>query len=166
MKCLLYFGITSMKQGTSAHLSGRGELHRGARVITLVTLRECTSNFKENQKCLSVSLHYFPWAKSGASAWIKHPKIDMVVTFSHFHPPLGQACPQLGPLTGPDAWGSILLDCVTIPLSVLRMSVCVSRHSPAWPQRAAFTDVRPKVLISYYDHSYGAQFLCWPLSFW
>ena len=27
MKCLLYFGITSMKQDTSAQLSGRGELH-------------------------------------------------------------------------------------------------------------------------------------------
>ena len=29
MKGLLYFGITSMKEDTSAQLSGRGELHAG-----------------------------------------------------------------------------------------------------------------------------------------
>ena len=29
MKCLLYFGITSMKKDTSAQLSGSGELHGG-----------------------------------------------------------------------------------------------------------------------------------------
>ena len=29
MKCLFYFGISSMKEGTSAQLSGRGELHGG-----------------------------------------------------------------------------------------------------------------------------------------
>ena len=39
--------------------------------------------------------------------------------------PWGQACPQLGPLTGPDPWSSTLPYRVTIPLSVLRMSVCV-----------------------------------------
>ena len=27
IKCVLYFGITSLKEGTSAQLSGRGELH-------------------------------------------------------------------------------------------------------------------------------------------
>ena len=32
MKCLLYFGITSMKEDTSAQLSGRGELHEGLRL--------------------------------------------------------------------------------------------------------------------------------------
>ena len=32
----ILFRYTSMKEGTSAHLSGRGELHGGARVITLV----------------------------------------------------------------------------------------------------------------------------------
>ena len=36
MKCLLYFGITSMRDDTSAPLIGRGELHGGARFITLV----------------------------------------------------------------------------------------------------------------------------------
>ena len=36
MKCLLYFGITSMRDDTSAPLSGRSELHGGARVLTLV----------------------------------------------------------------------------------------------------------------------------------
>ena len=50
----------------------------------------------------------------------------------------------------------------TIPLCVLRMSVCVSRFSPAW--LPGFPDVGPKVLIRYYYHSYGAQFLCWRLS--
>ena len=39
MKCLFHFGISSMKEGTSAQLSGMGELHGGARVTTLVTLR-------------------------------------------------------------------------------------------------------------------------------
>ena len=29
MKCLFYFGIFSMKEDTSAQLSGRGELHGG-----------------------------------------------------------------------------------------------------------------------------------------
>ena len=29
MKCLIYFGVSSMKEGTSAQLSGRGELHGG-----------------------------------------------------------------------------------------------------------------------------------------
>ena len=46
MKCLFYFGISSMKEDTSAHLSGIGELHGGARVITLVTLRKFTKSFK------------------------------------------------------------------------------------------------------------------------
>ena len=30
--------------------------------------------------------------------------------------------------------------------------------------RPGFADVGPKVLIRYYYHSYGAQFLCWRLS--
>ena len=54
MKCLLYFGITSMKEDTSAQLSGRGELHGGARVITLFTLRKCTSNFKRKTKMIKL----------------------------------------------------------------------------------------------------------------
>ena len=48
------------------------------------------------------------------------------------HPPWGQACPQLGPLTGADPWGSTPLGSVAIPLSVLCMSVCVSFPPPAW----------------------------------
>ena len=31
-------------------------------------------------------------------------------------------------------------------------------------RRQGFPDVGPKVLIRYYYHSYGAQFLCWRLS--
>ena len=46
MKCLLYFGIISKKEDTSAQVSGRGALHGGARVTTLVTLRTCTLSFK------------------------------------------------------------------------------------------------------------------------
>ena len=53
----------------------------------------------------------------------------------------------------------------TIPLSVLRMSVCVSLPSRHGPGRPGFADVGPKVLIRYYYHSYGSQFLCWCLSF-
>ena len=52
MKCLFYFGITSMKEDTSAQLSGTVELHGGARVITLVTLGKCTLSFKREIKIL------------------------------------------------------------------------------------------------------------------
>ena len=45
------------------------------------------------------------------------------------------------------------------------MSVCVSLHSRAWLPWTGFADVRPKVLIRYFYHSYGAQLLCWRLSF-
>ena len=81
------------------------------------------------------------------------------------YPPWGQACPQLGPLTGSDPLGSTSLGGVTAPLSVLHMSVCVSLLSPAGLSSTAFTDVGPKVLVSYWYHSYGAQFLCWHLTF-
>ena len=54
MKCLLYFGITSMNADTSAQWSGRGELHGGARAITLVTLRTCTLNFKRKTKMIKL----------------------------------------------------------------------------------------------------------------
>ena len=50
MKCLIYFGMTSMKEGTSAQLSSRGELHGGARVTTLVTLRKCTFRQQKRDK--------------------------------------------------------------------------------------------------------------------
>ena len=52
MKCLDYFGITSMKEDTSAHLSGRGEFHGGARVITLVTLKFVLLCFKRTMKMI------------------------------------------------------------------------------------------------------------------
>ena len=46
------------------------------------------------------------------------------------------------------------------------MSVCVSFLSRSWlPTQWAFADVGPKVLVSFWYHSYGAQFLCWRLSF-
>ena len=82
MECLIYFGMTSMKEGTSAQLSGRGELHGGARVTTLVTLRKCTLGHKREIKTLkfvSASTKGF----KGGSAPIKPSKKDMVVTFSY-----------------------------------------------------------------------------------
>ena len=54
MKCLLYFAITSVKEDTSPQLSGRGELHGGPRVITLVTLKQCTLNFKRMIKMIKL----------------------------------------------------------------------------------------------------------------
>ena len=56
MKCLFHFGIPSMKEDTSAQLSGRGEPHGGARVITLVTLRKYTKSFKRVIKILKLVL--------------------------------------------------------------------------------------------------------------
>ena len=47
MKCLLYFGITSMKEDTSAHLGGSGAVHGGPRVIALVTLKRVPKAWKE-----------------------------------------------------------------------------------------------------------------------
>ena len=82
MKCLIYFGMSSMKEGTSAQLSGRGELHGGARVTTLVTLRKCTLGNKrviKTLKFVSASTKGF----KGGLAWIKPSKKDMAVTFSY-----------------------------------------------------------------------------------
>ena len=72
-----------MKEGTSAQLSGRGELHGGARVTTLVTLRKCTLGNKRAIKTLkfvSASTKGF----KGGLAWIKPSKKDMAVTFSYW----------------------------------------------------------------------------------
>ena len=84
MKCLIYFGMSSMKEGTSAQLSGRGELHGGARVTTLVTLRKCTLGNKREIKTLKFVLASTKGFKGGL-AWIKPSKKDMAVTFSYFH---------------------------------------------------------------------------------
>ena len=90
MKCLIYFGMSSMKEGTSAQLSGRGELHGGARVTTPVTLRKCTLGNKREIKTLKFvvgSTKGFKWGL----AWIKPSKKDMAVTFSYScHPRDGQ----------------------------------------------------------------------------
>ena len=42
--------------------------------------------------------------------------------------------------------------------------VYVSLFSPRAWLHTAFTYVGPKVLVSYYGHSYGTQFVCWGLS--
>ena len=84
MKCLIYFGMSSMKEGTSAQLSGRGELHGGARVTTLVTLRNCTLGNKREIKTLKFVLASTKGFKGGL-AWIKPSKKDMAVTFSYFY---------------------------------------------------------------------------------
>ena len=83
MKCLIYFGMSSMKEGTSAQLSGRGELHGGARVTTLVTLRKCTLGNKREIKTLKFVLASTKGFKGGL-AWIKPSKKDMAVTFSYW----------------------------------------------------------------------------------
>ena len=49
MKCLLYFGIASTRDDTSAPLSGRGELHAGARVLTLVAEKVYSKLHKRNK---------------------------------------------------------------------------------------------------------------------
>ena len=80
--------MTSMKEGTSAQLSGRGELHGGARVTTLVDLRKCTLGHKREIKTLkfvSASTKGF----KGGLAWIKPSKKDMAVTFSYYGTLLG-----------------------------------------------------------------------------
>ena len=82
MICLIYFGMSSMKEGTSAQLSGRGELHGGARVTTLVTLRKCTLGNKREIKTLKFVLASTKGFKGGL-AWIKPSKKDMAVTFSY-----------------------------------------------------------------------------------
>ena len=48
MECLLFFGIISVKDDTSTPLSGRGELHGGARVITLVAEKVYLNLHKRN----------------------------------------------------------------------------------------------------------------------
>ena len=83
MKCLIYFGMSSMKEGTSAQLSGRHELHGGARVTTLVTLRKCTLGNKREIKTLKFVLASTKGFKGGL-AWIKPSKKDMAVTFSYW----------------------------------------------------------------------------------
>ena len=82
MKCLIYFGMSSMKEGTSAQLSGRGELHGGARVTTLVTLRKCTLGHKRVIKTIKFVLASTKGFKGGL-AWIKPSKKDIAVTFSY-----------------------------------------------------------------------------------
>ena len=94
MKCLIYFGMSPMKEGTSAQLSGRGELHGGARVTTLVTLRKCTLGNKREIKTLqfvSASTKGF----KGGLAWIKPSKKDTAVTFSYsiWGAPTGEMSP-------------------------------------------------------------------------
>ena len=72
-----------MKEDISAQLSGRGELHGGARVITLITSRKCTLSFKrEIQNYFSKSWHQQKGFKGGL-AWIKPTKKDIAVTFSY-----------------------------------------------------------------------------------
>ena len=45
------------------------------------------------------------------------------------------------------------------------MSVCVSILSSGWLPSSAFTDVESRILVSYWYHSYGAQFVCSRLIF-
>ena len=49
MECLLSFGIASMRDDISTPLSGRGELHGGARVLTLVAEKVYLKLHKRNK---------------------------------------------------------------------------------------------------------------------
>ena len=49
MECLLYFGIIFMRDVTPAPLSGRGELHGGARVLTLAAEKVYLKLHKRNK---------------------------------------------------------------------------------------------------------------------
>ena len=89
MKCLISFGMSSMKEGTSAQLSGRGELNGGARVTTLVTLRKCTLGNKREIKTLNLVLASTKGFEEGL-AWIKPSRKDMAVTFSYSARPVGR----------------------------------------------------------------------------
>ena len=80
-------------------------------------------------------------------------------------PPLGQACQQLGALTGPDPWGSTGHGSVTIPLSVLRMSVGVPLLSLAWLPRRAFADVNQSPSQVLVPLLWRLKFLCRRLTF-
>ena len=98
-----------MKEGTSAQLSGRGELHGGARVTTLVTLRKCTLGNKREIKTLKFVSASTKGVKGGL-AWIKPSKKDMAVTFSYsrdprlrlVHPTRAKKDAHTGPRVTPD----------------------------------------------------------------
>ena len=77
MKCLLFFGIPSMKEDTSAQLTGRGELHGGLGLYF---------KLQKSNKNNSVSLNINKRLLGGGLAWIKYPKKDMVVTSSYLGP--------------------------------------------------------------------------------
>ena len=55
-ECLFYFGITSMKEDTSAHLSGRGELHGEARVIVIFNVVASHPNMHDYTKSITEPL--------------------------------------------------------------------------------------------------------------
>ena len=73
MKCLLYFGITSMRDDTSAPLSGRGELHGGARVLILVAENVYFKLHKRN-KIVSVLVSALSLGKMGGCSLDKLPQ--------------------------------------------------------------------------------------------
>ena len=58
MECLRSFGITSMRDDTTAPLSGRGELHGGARVLTLVAEKVYLKLHKRNKMFKCYSQHF------------------------------------------------------------------------------------------------------------
>ena len=64
-------------------------------------------------------------------------------------PPWGQASPQLGPLTGPDPWGSTLPYRVYLtPKCATHVCVCLTFLSGVAPESTGFADVGRKVLVS------------------
>ena len=63
-------------------------------------------------------------------------------------PPWGQASPQLGPLTGPDPWGSTLPYWVYhTPMCATYVCVCLTSLPGVAPNSMGLADVGPKVLV-------------------
>ena len=82
MKCILCFGITSMKEDTSAQLSGGGKFMGGWGYHPSYFEKVYTKLQKSNKKDY-VSANINKGLSGGGLAWIKYPKKDMAVTFSY-----------------------------------------------------------------------------------
>ena len=120
--------MSSMKEGTSAQLSGRGELHGGARVATLVTLRKCTLGNKREIKTLKFVSASTKGYKGGL-AWIKPSKKDMAVTFSYLEG-LIQAKPPLKPFVDAETNLSVFISLLLPKVHFLKVTRVVTLAPP------------------------------------
>ena len=102
MKCLFVFGIASMKEDTSAHLSGRGEFDGGAKIITLGTWKNVLKTSKRVIKMIKChsSTPFKVWAGLGLdqAPGDRHGSDAFLVSTS-------SSCPSDMVQTVSDAWG-------------------------------------------------------------